>query len=405
MVSETTTATRRPVSARSRSRSARAEASGSSGQQGDLVPAHVARVDPGRGEHQAVAVLGDDGRPAAGDDADRLVGDGLLADRLAVGTGRHGDETALGLAEHLAGDDEDVAVLEVDRPARVRRRRRRAAPRAVPRRRSPVPRTASGTREVQGGPRHRGGRVEVGHQQRHGAHGSRRGRSRRRRPCRPASRRAARPRSGRRSGGRRPRRWSRRRSRSGTRRPCRAPARRRRSGTARRRSWAASASRMPGTCRTVPMLTTGLLGGSTTTSAAAIASRTPGAGAACSAPTRTSAVRGQGGAVLDPPLLEVDGPRSPSVVDHDVGLGAVVGHRQQRRAGLPAGAQRAVTSDSGKPRVEHLPAHQVGREVAVAEAEPRGGHVVGEQLLLGAEASRPAGPSRAPRRCRRRGCT
>jgi hypothetical protein len=53
-----------------------------------------------------------------------------------------------------------------------------------------------------------------------------------------------------------------------------------------------SASAMPGTCRTVPMLTTGLLGGSTTTSAAPIASSTPGAGVACSAPTATTAEAG-----------------------------------------------------------------------------------------------------------------
>ena len=48
------------------------------------------------------------------------------------------------------------------------------------------------------------------------------------------------------------------------------------------------ASRMPGTDRMVPMLTTGLDGGSSTTSAAASASITPGAGLAVSAPTETN---------------------------------------------------------------------------------------------------------------------
>ncbi len=52
---------------------------------------------------------------------------------------------------------------------------------------------------------------------------------------------------------------------------------------------AAIASRMPGTARMVPTETTGLDGGKRITSAAAIASSTPGAGLACSAPTGTTA--------------------------------------------------------------------------------------------------------------------
>ncbi len=51
----------------------------------------------------------------------------------------------------------------------------------------------------------------------------------------------------------------------------------------------AMASRMPGTARMVPMLTTGLDGGKRTTSASASASSTPGAGLDCSAPTGTTA--------------------------------------------------------------------------------------------------------------------
>ena len=50
---------------------------------------------------------------------------------------------------------------------------------------------------------------------------------------------------------------------------------------------AATAALMPGTARMVPMLTTGLDGGNSTTSAASMASSTPGAGRARSAPDAT----------------------------------------------------------------------------------------------------------------------
>ena len=53
-----------------------------------------------------------------------------------------------------------------------------------------------------------------------------------------------------------------------------------------------SASRMPGTARIVPMLTTGLLGASSTTSASAIDSGTPGAGLASSRPIWTKPCAG-----------------------------------------------------------------------------------------------------------------
>ncbi len=52
---------------------------------------------------------------------------------------------------------------------------------------------------------------------------------------------------------------------------------------------AATASRMPGTARMVPIETTGLDGGKRMTSASARASSTPGAGLAVSAPTGTIA--------------------------------------------------------------------------------------------------------------------
>lgn len=54
----------------------------------------------------------------------------------------------------------------------------------------------------------------------------------------------------------------------------------------------AIASRMPGTARIVPTETTGLDGGKRMTSASPIASRTPGAGLAPSAPTGSTAYAG-----------------------------------------------------------------------------------------------------------------
>ena len=55
---------------------------------------------------------------------------------------------------------------------------------------------------------------------------------------------------------------------------------------------AATAARMPGTARMVPMLTTGFDGGNTITSASPMASSTPGAGAAPAAPTAVMATAG-----------------------------------------------------------------------------------------------------------------
>ena len=95
---------------------------------------------------------------------------------------------------------------------------------------------------------------------------------------------------------------------------------------------ASSASPQPGTPRIVPIDTTGLDGASSTASAAANASATPGAGRAASTPTWTKARGVQGGAVPHPPLLEVDGARPAGlrVGDDDVGLDPLVAHRQQR---------------------------------------------------------------------------
>ena len=167
----------------------------------------------------------------------------------------------------------------------------------------------------------------------------------------------------------------------------------------------------PGTDSTVPMLTTGLDGGSSTRSAVANASSTPGPGVAVVGADGHDLVRLRLGVQPHPVLLEVH--RAPSagggvVVDDDVGLDPVVAHRQQRHAEVgetPATAQGRGDLAQRVARVEHLGADDVGGDVAVTEAEPGRLHAVGRELLLDHEASRRRGPSPGPRGCRRRGCT
>ncbi len=76
------------------------------------------------------------------------------------------------------------------------------------------------------------------------------------------------------------------------------------------------------------------------------------------------------------------------VLDDHVRLDPVVAHRQQPDAGLPAGAERGGDLREREPGGQHLRAHQVGREVAVAEPEPRAGlDAVGRELLLDVKVS------------------
>ena len=89
--------------------------------------------------------------------------------------------------------------------------------------------------------------------------------------------------------------------------------------------------------------------------------------------------------------------RSPSIVDGHMRLDAVVGHRQQPDARLPAGAQRLGDGAERIAGAEHLRTDDVGGEVAVAEPEPLGAHAVRRQLLLDGGRSRRPGPSPAPR--------
>ena len=95
------------------------------------------------------------------------------------------------------------------------------------------------------------------------------------------------------------------------------------------------ASRTPGTPRMIPIETTGLLGGSSTTSASRIASSTPGAARRAVHADRDEPLRRHGGPHPHPPLLEVDRALAAvAVVDHHVGLDRGVAHRQQRDAAV-----------------------------------------------------------------------
>src|SRR3954453_13728599 len=163
-----------------------------------------------------------------------------------------------------------------------------------------------------------------------------------------------------------------------------------------------SASRTPGTPRIVPIETTGLLGGSRTTSAVRIASRTPGAGradsitsarvrragtAGCrpgpSHPDREDPPRRPRGVQPDPPLLEVDRAQPLRVLDLDVRLDPLVGHRQQpdaERGQPPALAQPRRDLRQRQALAEQPGADDVRGEVAVAEGEPVRTLAVGGEL-------------------------
>ena len=177
------------------------------GEEHQQVLGHVRGVDPGGGQDPALPRLHDRQRTAAGDDADRLLLDGVEAGGLPVGAGRDVHQPVLDLGDDLRGDDDDVAVGQPGR------------------------RGGDGAGEVVAGselrqPGHRVDGQPVGranHARRPGRRGraprwppassssaapaGRRRRGRRPgRPARRARRRAGRRPSGRRSAGRRPRR-------------------------------------------------------------------------------------------------------------------------------------------------------------------------------------------------------
>ena len=143
---------------------------------------------------------------------------------------------------------------------------------------------------------------------------------------------------------------------------------------------ARSASRTPGIARIVPTETTGFDGGTTTTSASAIAARTPGAGVERRQVRLHEPRGGQRGAVPDPPLLEVD---LAAVGGDHVRLDLVVGHRQERHARRPPLGEAGRDLRQRQPGPEQLGPGQVGRQVQVAEREPLPAEAVRRQVVAG----------------------
>ena len=209
-------------------------------QQREFGPADVGPVHAGGGLNQPEPVLGDQGPALARQHAHRLVVDQLapqLVALLGVFGRRH--QPALALGHHLAGDHHDVAVAqprcgggdgsaqvvagpEFGKPGDGQDLDRRGGA-VLDRRRI---RSRRHARKLQPGADHLGGRLRVGHQQRHRPHrdpvdvgvG---------RPRAPASSPVSRCRGAPRSAGRPPRRWTPPRSPTGIYRPCRATAFRR----------------------------------------------------------------------------------------------------------------------------------------------------------------------------------
>ena len=137
-------------------------------------------------------------------------------------------------------------------------------------------------------------------------------------------------------------------------------------GTPRARA-AASSSAMPGTARIGPIETIGFEGPITMTSAAWIAAATAGG-----RPGGLDAVEADLADVgrlaqSDEVVLEVE----PAVVGADLGAHRLVGHRQDRRRDAAGALQVEHRSVSVAPGPQPRAARDVGREVVVAEAEPR----------------------------------
>ena len=130
------------------------------------------------------------------------------------------------------------------------------------------------------------------------------------------------------------------------------------------------------------MLTTGLDGASNTMSASLIASTAHRCRGGLFGTDEGEAVSGHLGAVAHPPFLEVNGPllAGLGIGDDDVGFAAVVGSGQQSCARLPAFAQRLGDRRQRIAGPQHLAAHQVGGQVAVAEPEPVRLHAVGRRV-------------------------
>ena len=139
---------------------------------------------------------------------------------------------------------------------------------------------------------------------------------------------------------------------------------------------------MPGTARIGPIEITGFDGQITIVSAVRSASSTPGAGRAVSAPSKRTDDDRRLGALADEPLLHRElvgrGRRARATVMRVRTRSSVIGRRRTSRP--HARVISAVTSESVRARAQALRAEEVGREVLVAEAEPRGHVVAGERV-------------------------
>ena len=334
------------------------------------------------------------------------------------------DETALGLGDDLAGHDDDVSVAQLDAggddqrrdvvafgrppgcPSSAQTSNRCASPCAAPVARSsaaaPSPRWLSTSCISSGTAR------PLNPLRRNAATTSASTSSTSQPSIRPAGL------GGCRSGGDARRRSSRRRSPRGRRPPSRAPARHRRSATARQPGRAVASQRVRrcrARSRMMPIDTTGLLGASSTTSASAIASMTPGAGLAGSQrhglrSRAAGTCRAQSG-----PTTPGSARRTPSASRTCVSSQSSLAGNH-RHAGLPALAQPPGDGRQRHSVGEPAAAQQVGREVEVAETEPRRARVSRRpstprrtpQARRGPGTTRPPGPSRARPTPRHRGC-
>ncbi len=131
---------------------------------------------------------------------------------------------------------------------------------------------------------------------------------------------------------------------------------------------------MPGTARIGPIEMTGLLGHTSTVSASAMASSTPGAGRASAAPSKRTPTTGGSQCSRTNHSCMASSPSG--VVMRVATRSSVIGSR--RGPSSQAAVTRAVASLSVAPSREQPGAEEVRGEVLVAESEPRVLAVAGE---------------------------
>ena len=100
------------------------------------------------------------------------------------------------------------------------------------------------------------------------------------------------------------------------------------------------------------------------------------------------------GAVADPPFLKVDSPtqritrgvtRPIRIIDDHMGLCPVVRHGQEADSRLPSGAEGLGDGRERVATVEHLGAHEMGRNISIPQTKPGGLKVVASELVFDGE--------------------